>query len=170
MTRRTWEIWRDSPELRDKLTTLNSTLIANARSRVVGSVGYAISILLAPIYILLITFTVWSVSTARVRNALYGKNSNSDAFLKFVPNWLNDLRDTALLLWPVFGVFFLAMISIVVIAGGLRIWPEYLTFPSMARSLYRLRTNTFTPASATAIIIGVIIAVVSALLTFWFTR
>jgi hypothetical protein len=171
LTARSWEIWTDSSALRDKLITFNQRLIAGAHSRIITSWNAGF-ILLTPVWSALILVVIWSLSTRRGRQLGFDTNSPAGqaAFNKAVPQWIDNFEHTMFALWPVFLAISLAIWSVIAMAGGLQIWPEKLTFKSAAQSLYRVRASTITPATATAIIVGVVSAVIGAVVTWWLTR
>jgi hypothetical protein len=171
LTARSWEVWIDSPSLRDKLISFNQQLIAGAHSRLVTA-GIAVWIFFTPMWSSFALVAIWSLSNRRGRQLSFKSNSPASqaAFQKAVPQWIYHYIHTIFALWPVFIVLSLAIFSVILMAGGLQTWPERLTLKSAAQSLYRVRASTITPATATAIIVGIVTAVISAVATFWLTR
>ena len=169
LTGRSWAIWKDSPKLREKLISFNYMLTAGARRRFIRP-SYIFAVLTAPFWSSFALFVLWSVSGARSRYLTYNYRASGAALTAAIPPWLEGYVRITIALWPAFIALSFAMLSIIVMGGGLQIWPESLTFKTIAGALYRIRGSTVTPSTATAIVVGAVTAVISAALTFWFTH
>lgn len=173
ITLRSWQLIHDSPSIRDKLTIFNSDLISGGRAPLIRP-SVAVLIFVAPLLSYLLLFVIWSYSSATIRKAIDNLQPGSPDYIatlnRLVPPWLDHYLHTALALWPACIVVSLVIGSIRLMAGGLRVWPEALTFKSATQGLYRIRLSTFTADNAGKIMVGVLIALISSLLTLLFTR
>jgi hypothetical protein len=169
LTKRSWEVWQGSNKLRESLISFNRALTAGAQSRWITAYAAWLTAS-APLSVPTLAFTIWSVSSSASRKAVYHTNSRSTAFLRLVPHWLNELLAAFENLWPVL-ILVSALIGVVIVSsGGLRVWPRWLNTDSLSRTMYQIRSSTFTLANVSNIIIGVAIAVIASAVTFWFSR
>jgi hypothetical protein len=167
LSKRTWEVWQDSPTIREKLIEFNSKLILGKRGPFVTS-GWAWSALLVPAWTWFIAFTIWSVADKKNRHYLSTNTPGQKA--PPTPHWLHIFFSAALLSWPFWILVFLCITIIISMSGGLLIWPSSLTANSAAEAFYRLRTNLFTMVNMSMVIIGSITALLGALFTYFLTR
>jgi hypothetical protein len=171
ITGRSWEVLQDSALLRERLIAFNSKLIKGGRARLI-SAGYVALVSLFPLWSSFVLFIAWTVSSARNRYLFYNSASShvnpnpKQPFPVPPPHWLGSYFKAVIFLWPVFLFISLAMGSVRLMGGGLRVWPESLTLRSAAQAFYRIRISTFTAGNASTVIIGVITAVIASLLTY----
>ena len=171
LTRRSWEIWLDRPGLRQRLTEFNQQLLRGAHSRLWGSAGYVLLMFFAPLISYVAAGLIWTVASAKGRRVFWGAPVKQSVKNASLPHWLSPFgRDIVLIAWPIFAAAAICMVMVWALAGGLRVWPEFLTRNSVTEALYRIRHGMFTSASATVIISAVITAVLTAALTFWFAH
>jgi hypothetical protein len=86
------------------------------------------------------------------------------------PGWRVFLTGVDVYLWPLWLAAALAVALIRKLSGGLRVWPRYMSRLHLLGLLRRLRSEGARFDNWRQIIIGVVIGVGSALLTFWFTK
>ena len=167
LTARSWEILNNGSSIRDKLISVNTQLLKGVRSRFIFiTPGHITWTILTPLWSSILLFIIWGLSNSRARYLINSNAPNSQAALDaLVPHWIDSYVRTMLILWPLFLFAGLVMMAIRLMSGGLRTWPESLTFKSAIGALCRVRISTFSTGNVATIIIGVIIAVVSSLIT-----
>lgn len=169
LTARSWEIVGGGSAMREKLISANAQLLDGVRSRFITP-GYIALTMLAPLWSVLLVLASWTLASPRTRHLSNANPYNQAAFNASFPQWTDTYTHAAFILWPIFIFIGLVMITARLLSGGLRIWPESFTFKSIVGAFYRIRISTFTPGNATVIVTGIIIAVVSALITLLFTH
>jgi len=173
LTGRKWEIWITSATLREKLRTFNRRLLAGAHSRFITADG-AVLIGSLPILIYTLSWLVWSVSTpkgrAEIWSAKASPRSNSTIFSSS-PVWLQHFESTAFALLPIFALVGLGIGGIVLLGGGLRVWPEYLSRHSFQRAVYEMRSNLALPQNLNSpLFVSLVSAIVGAIVTYLLIR
>jgi len=109
LTAREWEVWNDSPQLRDKLTSFNQQLIAGARSRIITA-GVAGWILFTPVWSSFLIGIIWSFSSRRVRRLFSQPTSPASqaAINKARPRSIRQRHNGSITMsiqWLSFGLF-----------------------------------------------------------------
>jgi hypothetical protein len=166
-TRRTWEIWVTSPSIWDRLRTFNRKLRSGAHGWLVTE-DAGLLIASFPIWSLALLFFVWSFSSRKVRNEAWGTSSNAN--LPW-PTWLIHYESDVFKLWPLLLLFAVGVWFIVLVSGGLRLWPRYLSRLSLQRAYYEMRSNLALPQNVnTPLFVGLAGAVVGAIVTVVLTR
>lgn len=169
LTARSWEIVSSGSAIRNKLISANVQLLEGVRSKFITP-GYIAMTMLAPLWSSLLLIIIWSFVSSRGRHLNDAKPFSQAAFNAAVPHWIEVYARTLIILWPLFIFISLMMIAARLLSGGLRIWPESFTVKSIFGALYRIRISTFTAGNTAVIITGIIIAVVSSLITILFTH
>jgi hypothetical protein len=171
LTGRKWEIWITSATLREKLRTFNRKLLAGAHSRFV-TVEAAILIGILPILSYALSWLVWSVSTPKGRAEIWSAKASSRSNSTILsPVWLQHFGNTALTLLPIFVLVGLGIGAIVLLGGGLRVWPEYLSRHSFQRAVYEMRSNLALPQNLNSpLFVSLAGAIVGAIVTYLLIR
>jgi hypothetical protein len=167
LTARRWEVWIKSATLPRKIRVFNKKLASGARTRVLtAATGWWIITL--PLWATFLLFLGWSLSTSQRRHEVWGSSHGSKTPW---PGWIVHFETTMLSLWPLWVICAVVIWLVVIMGGGLRIWPRYLSSNSLQRAAFQVRSNFVLPQNLNApLFVGVVCAVLSALITYLLTR
>ncbi len=169
LTRRNWEIWITSATIRDKLYAFNQDLRSDAHSRLVTATA-AFWIFSLPGWSWFLLFLGWSFFSPQGRYEVWSTSRPEDASVAS-PAWLVHFTQTMGKLWPIFILASLVIASIILLSGGLRIWPKFLSRPSFQRAAYEIRSNFMLPENINSPLFASLVgAVGGAIVTYLLVR
>lgn len=168
LTRRSWEIWITSPSVRERLRTFKRKLRAVAHSWLI-TIDSGVLIAGFPIWSIALLFFAWSFSSKKTRYEVWStKNGGKKSSW---PLWLQHYESIIYKLWPIFILIGAAICVIVLLSGGLKIWPRYLSRISFQRASYEVRSNLAIPQNLNApLFVGLAGAIVGAVITVLLSR
>ncbi|MEU4328979.1 hypothetical protein [Nonomuraea dietziae] len=168
MKARTWRILAESDQVRKRIREVDDALREGLHPQRFSSTAAA-WIAVAPFVAIIVVGMLLQLIDPNLRSH-FDAPADSRASSAPYPGWFYDFMTVALYCSPICLVIAAMLFVPVVLAGGLHIWPELLTWRSVFGMLFQAGRSIQLPQDGRSIFVGVTIAFISALLTFWFTK
>lgn len=162
LTARSWEIWIDTPAVREILLQFNKMIRAGQKARFATS-GFAALLVFWPFLLMFILFIIGAATDSRFRG------SGQQQFkVENTPAWIDEVLRPVPYLWLLTMICALGIGIVRLQGGGMRRWPERFSKRALILAFHQFRINPLnreaTRMVVASIISGVVAAVIAAAL------